>query len=86
MIIVLTVRTVDNEPTGPEALVDTVPRLSETFEHGQREFLIFYNEERPHMSLDCDNLETLTEAFDRLLSQQTDDPTDPLATEVSTDE
>jgi len=50
------------------------------------EFLTFYNEERPHMSLDWDNLETPAEAFDRLLPWPTDDLDDPLATEVSTDE
>jgi putative transposase len=31
------------------------------------EFLTFYNEERPHMSLDWDTLETATEAFGRLV-------------------
>ena len=50
------------------------------------EFLTFYNEERPHMSLDWDNLETPAEDFDRLLPWPTDDLDDPLATEVSTDE
>jgi len=50
------------------------------------EFLTFYNEERPHTSLDWDNPETPAEAFDGLLPQPTDDPNDPLATEVSTDE
>ena len=50
------------------------------------EFLTFYNEERPHMSLTWDELETPAEAFDRLLPPLTDDLDDPLATEVSTDE
>jgi putative transposase len=50
------------------------------------EFLTFYNEERPHMSLDWDNLETPADAFDRLLPAPTDGFDDPLATEVSTDE
>jgi putative transposase len=50
------------------------------------EFLTFYNEERPHMSLDWDNLETPAAAFDRLLPSPTDDFGDPFATEVSTDE
>jgi putative transposase len=50
------------------------------------EFLAFYNEERPHMSLDWDNLETPAEAFDRLLPPPADDLDEPLATEVSTDE
>lgn len=48
------------------------------------EFLTFYNEERPHMSLDWDNLETPMEAFARLLPQPQTDVDDPLATEVST--
>jgi len=50
------------------------------------EFLTFYNKERPHMSLDWDNLETPAGAFDRLVPSPADDPDDPLATEVSTDE
>jgi putative transposase len=50
------------------------------------EFLTFYNEERPHMSLDWDNLETPADAFDRLLPSPADGFDDPLATEVSTDE
>ena len=50
------------------------------------EFLTFYNKERPHMSLDWDNLETPAGAFDRLVPSPADDPEDPLATEVSTDE
>jgi transposase InsO family protein len=50
------------------------------------EFLTFYNEERPHMSLDWDNLETPADGFDRLLPSPTDGFDDPLATEVSTDE
>ncbi len=50
------------------------------------EFLTFYNEERPHMSLDWDELETPADAFDRLLPSPQDDFDDPLATEVSADE
>jgi transposase InsO family protein len=50
------------------------------------EFLTFYNEERSHMSLDWDNLETPAEDFDRLLPQLTNDLEDPLTTEVRTDE
>jgi len=50
------------------------------------EFLTFYNEERPHMSLDWDELETPADAFDRLLPSPQDDFDDPLVTEVSTDE
>jgi len=50
------------------------------------EFLTFYNTERPHMSLDWDNLETPADAFDRLVPSPADDLDDPLATEVSTDE
>jgi transposase InsO family protein len=50
------------------------------------EFLAFYNEERPHMSLNWDNLETPAEAFDRLLPPPADDLDEPLATEVNTDE
>jgi len=50
------------------------------------ELLTFYNEERPHMSLNWDNLETPIDAFDRLLPSPQDDFDDPLATEVSTDE
>jgi len=38
------------------------------------------------MSLDWDNLETPSEAFDRLLPSPQEDLDDPLATEVSTDE
>jgi len=50
------------------------------------EFLTFYNEERPQMSINWDNLETPIEAYDRLLSSPEDDLDDPLVTEVSTDE
>jgi transposase InsO family protein len=50
------------------------------------EFLTFYNKERPHMSLDWDNLEKPDGAFNRLVPSPADDPDDPLATEVSTDE
>jgi len=50
------------------------------------EFLTFYNEERPHMSLNWDNLETPIDAFDRLLPSPQDDFDDLLATGVSTDE
>jgi transposase InsO family protein len=50
------------------------------------EFLTFYNEERPHMSLDWDNIETPAEAFDRLRPSPEEDFDDLLATEVSTDE
>ncbi|MEF8838835.1 MAG: integrase core domain-containing protein [Haloarculaceae archaeon] len=50
------------------------------------EFLTFYNEVRPHMSLDWDNLETPAEAFDRLLPSPAEEINDFLATEVSTDE
>mgnify|MGYP006289570065 CR=1 FL=1 len=51
---------------------------------GLDEFLEFYNEVRPHMSLDWDNLETPSGAFDRLLPSA-DEPVDELlATEVGT--
>ena len=50
------------------------------------EFLTFYNEVRPHMSLDWDNLETPSEAFDRLLPVPPEEIDDPFATEVKTDE
>ena len=50
------------------------------------EFLAFYNEERPHMSLNWDNLETPAEAFDRLRPSPEEDLEDPFETEVSTDE
>ncbi len=50
------------------------------------EFLTLYNEERPHMSLDWDNLETPIDALDRVLSSTQDDFDDPLATELSPDE
>ena len=49
------------------------------------EFLTFYNEERPHMSLDWDNLETPADAFDRLVPVPTKDRGDLLATEVTAD-
>ncbi len=49
-------------------------------------FLTFYNEERPHMSLDWDNLETPKGAFDRLRPSSEDDIEDLLATEVGTHE
>jgi putative transposase len=50
------------------------------------EFLAFYNKERPHMSLDWDNLETPVEAFDRLRPSPETDFDDLLETEVTTDE
>ena len=50
------------------------------------EFLTFYNQERPHMSLDWDNLETPAEAFDRLRPSPETEFEDLLETEVSTDE
>ncbi len=49
-------------------------------------FLTFYNEERPHMSLDWDNLETPEGAFDRLRPSSEEDIEDLLATEVGTHE
>ena len=69
-----------------------VERFYQTYEkHRWRlgtleEFLTFYNTERPHMSLDWDNLETPAEAFDRLRPSPEEDLEDPLATEVSIDE
>ena len=42
--------------------------------------------QRPHMSLDWENLETPSEAFDRLLPSPQEDLDDQFATEVSTDE
>jgi len=50
------------------------------------EFLAFYNEKRPYMSLNWDELETPIDAFDRLLPPPADDLDEPLATEVSTDD
>jgi putative transposase len=50
------------------------------------EFLTFYNKERPHMSLDWNNIETPAGAFDRLIPSPAGDLDDPLTTEVSTDE
>ena len=50
------------------------------------EFLTFYNQERPHMSFDWDNLETPAEAFDRLRPSPETEFEDLLETEVSTDE
>lgn len=47
-------------------------------------FLRFYNEERPHMSLDWDALETPAQAFDRLRPSPKDDIEDLLKTEVGT--
>lgn len=47
-------------------------------------FLRFYNEERPHMSLDWDALETPAEAFERLRPSPQDDIEDLLETEVGT--
>ena len=48
------------------------------------EFLTFYNEVRPHMSLDWDHLETPAGAFDRLLPPPAEELDDPLETEVGT--
>lgn len=42
------------------------------------EFLTFYNEERPHMSLDWDNLETPDDTFERLGPTADDDPLETL--------
>jgi len=44
------------------------------------EFLTFYNYERPHISLDWDNLETPAEAFDRLLPALDQDEIETLLT------
>jgi putative transposase len=49
------------------------------------EFLTFYNEERPHMSLDWDNLETPAEAFERLVPSPATGGGDLLTTEVTVD-
>jgi transposase InsO family protein len=49
------------------------------------EFLTFYNEERPHMSLDWDRLETPAEAFGRLVPSPATGGGDLLATEVTVD-
>jgi transposase InsO family protein len=49
-------------------------------------FFTFYNTERPHMSLDWDNLETPADVFDKLVPSPADDPDDLLATEVSSGE
>ena len=66
---------------------DRIERFFKTYDkHRWRfgtldEFLTFYNKERPHMSLDWDNLETPAGAFDRLVPSPADDPDDPLATD-----
>jgi transposase InsO family protein len=44
------------------------------------EFLTFYNQERPHMSLNWDELETPDDAFDRLLPTADDGLAEALAT------
>jgi putative transposase len=68
-----------------------IERFFQTYEkHRQRfgtleEFLTFYNEERPHMSLDWDRLETPAEAFERLVPSPAKDGGDLLATEVTVD-
>ena len=68
-----------------------IKRFFQTYEkHRQRfgtleEFLTFYNEERPHMSLDWDNLETPAEAFERLVPSPVTGGGDLLATEVTVD-
>jgi len=49
------------------------------------EFLTFYNEERPHMSLNWVNLETPAEAFGRLVPSPATGGCDLLATEVTVD-
>jgi transposase InsO family protein len=49
-------------------------------------FLSFYNDVRPHMSLDWDNLETPADAFDRLLLSPAGELEDPLDTEVGTND
>ena len=67
-----------------------IERFYQTYEKqrwrfdGIDEFLEFYNDVRPHMSLDWDNLETPSEAFDRLLPSDGDEIDDLLATEVGT--
>ncbi len=50
------------------------------------EFLAFYNEDRPRMILNWDELETPIDGFDRLLPPPADDLEEPLATEVTTDD
>jgi putative transposase len=68
-----------------------IERFFQTYEkHRQRfgtldEFLTFYNEERPHMSLDWDRLEMPAEAFGRLVPSPAAGNGDPLATEVTVD-
>ena len=67
-----------------------IERFYQTYEKqrwrfdGLDEFIEFYNEIRPHMSLDWDNLETPSDAFDRLLPPPEEDIDDLLATEVGT--
>jgi putative transposase len=48
-------------------------------------FLTFYNEERPHMSLNWDTLETQAEAFERLVPSSARGGDDLLTTEVTID-
>jgi len=68
-----------------------IERFFQTYEkHRERfgtldEFLTFYNEERPHMSLDWDRLETPAEAFGRLVQSPATGGGDLLATEVTVD-
>ena len=68
-----------------------IERFFQTYEkHRERfgtldEFLTFYNEERPHMSLDWDRLETPAEAFGRLVPSPVTGGGDLLATEVTVD-
>lgn len=66
----------------PEELAESEVRRLGTL----NEFLAFYIEERPHISLDWDNLVTPAEAFDKLLPSPEEDLEDSHATEVSTDE
>jgi len=68
-----------------------IEQFFQTYEkHHQRfgtldEFLTFYNEERPHMRLNWDNLETPAEAFERLVPSPAKSGGDLLATEVTVD-
>ena len=67
-----------------------IERFYQTYEKqrwrfdGLNEFLEFYNEVRPHMSLDWDNLETPSDAFDSHLPSVDREIDDLLATEVGT--
>ena len=74
---------------GRPQLNGKIKRFFQTYKkHRQRfetldESLTFHNEERPHMNLNWDTLETPAEAFERLVPSPAKGGGDPPATEVT---